>query len=145
MRQAVVEDRLEQTTRHRLLIADDEESTRLLLARLLSRDLQADVQLAGTTVQALKLAESYVYDAILVDLVMPGMDGFELLRRIRGGTPNAATPIIVVSVLSEEKERVRALSQGANAYHVKPVRRAELVATVKAQLAARGKPQLSKR
>lgn len=137
MRQAVVD---ETTTRHRLLIVDDEESTRLLLARMLSRDLKADVQLAGTSVQALKLAEAYVYDAILLDLLMPGMDGFDLLVRIRSGTPNAATPVIVVSVLSDEKERVRALSRGANAYHVKPVRRAELVAAVKAQLAARGKP-----
>jgi DNA-binding response OmpR family regulator len=140
MRKAVVEDGFRETTRHRILIVDDEESTRLLLARMVSQDLKADVQLAGTSVQALKLAENYVYDAILLDLLMPGMDGFELLARIRAGTPNAATPVIVVSVLSEEKDRMRALSRGASAYHVKPVRRSELVAAVKAQLAARGKP-----
>jgi two-component system copper resistance phosphate regulon response regulator CusR len=129
------------STRHRLLIVDDEESTRLLLARMLSTDLKADVQLAGTSVQALKLAEAYVYDAIVLDLLMPGMDGFGLLRAIRADTPNAATPIIVVSVLGDEATRTRSLALGANSYHAKPIRRADLVAAVKAQLAARNKPK----
>lgn len=129
------------TTRHRILIVDDEESTRLLLASILTKDLHAEMQLAGTTVHALRLAESYVYDAILLDLMLPGMNGFDLMQRIRSGSPNAATPIIVVSVLSDDASEQRARQLGANAYHVKPVRRAELVATVKAQLAARRKPK----
>ena len=127
--------------RHRILIVDDEESTRLLLASLLAKDLKAELQLAGTSVQAMRLAESYAYDAIVLDLMMPGMDGFELLTRIRSGTPNATTPVIVVSMLSDDHSEQRARSLGASAYHVKPVRRGELVATVKAQLAARNKPQ----
>jgi DNA-binding response OmpR family regulator len=125
------------TTRHRVLIVDDEESTRLLLARMMSKDLKAEVQLAGTSVQALRLAESYVFDVILLDLLMPGMDGFDLLRHMREATPNASTPVIVVSVLADENSAQRARTLGATAYHVKPVRRSELVATVKAQLAAR--------
>jgi len=133
--------REETATRHRILIVDDEESTRLLLARMVSKDLRADVQLAGTSVQALRLAGSCVYDAILIDLMMPGRDGFELLRRIREATPNGSTPVVVVSVLSDEKSAQRARQLGANAYHVKPVRRAELIATVKNQLAARRKAE----
>jgi CheY-like chemotaxis protein len=128
-------------TRHRVLIVDDDESARLLLARILSKDLRAEVQLAGTSVQALRFAESYVYDAIVLDLMMPGMDGFAVLARIRGATPNAATPVVVVSVLSDDRSEQRARALGANAYHVKPVRRPELVATVKAQLAGRNKPR----
>jgi CheY-like chemotaxis protein len=124
------------TIRQRILIVDDEESTRLLLARMMSTELKAEVQLAGTSVQALRLAESSVYDAILLDILMPGMDGFELLRRIREATPNATTPVIVVSVLSDEKSAERARTLGANAYHVKPVRRAELITVVKRELAA---------
>ena len=120
----------------RILIVDDEESTRLLLARMMSTELKAEVQLAGTSTQALRLAESSVYDAILLDILMPGMDGFELLRRIREGTPNATTPVIVVSVLSDEKSAERARTLGANAFHVKPIRRDELVSTVKRELAA---------
>ncbi|OGA13811.1 MAG: hypothetical protein A3D95_08400 [Betaproteobacteria bacterium RIFCSPHIGHO2_12_FULL_69_13] len=129
--------RSELTTRYRVLIVDDEESMRLLLARLVSRDLKAEVQLAGTSVQALKLAGTYAYDAILLDLLMPGLDGFEVLERIRERTPNAATPVVVVSVLSDKASMDRARELGANAYLVKPVKRTELVSTVKAQLAAR--------
>jgi len=124
---------------HRILIVDDEESTRLLLASIMSNELKAEVQLAGTSVQAQRFAESNVYDAIVLDLMIPGKDGFALLEHIRGSTPNAATPVVVVSVLSDDASEQRARSLGANAYHVKPVRRAELVATVKAQLAARAK------
>jgi CheY-like chemotaxis protein len=124
-----------------ILIIDDEESVRLLLAHLMAAELNAEVQLAGTSVQALKLAQERAYDAILLDLMMPGMDGFELLRRIRAGTPNAATPVIVVSVLSDERSAQRARALGADAFHLKPVRRAELVSLVKAQLAARSSPR----
>ena len=93
--------------------------------------------LAGTCEQALRLAGNYAYDAILLDLLMPGLDGFEVLERIRERTPNAATPVVVVSVLSDKASMDRARELGANAYLVKPVKRTELVSTVKAQLAAR--------
>lgn len=131
--------------RHRVLIVDDEESTRLLLARILSLDRKLDVQLAGTCEQALRLAGNYAYDAILLDLLMPGIGGFEVLQEIRARSPNAATPVVVVSVLSDRKTIERCLAAGANAYHVKPVRRAELLATVKAQIAGRRKPKTPKR
>jgi DNA-binding response OmpR family regulator len=126
--------------RHRVLIIDDEESTRLLLARIVSNDLDADVALAGTCEQALKLAENYAYDAILLDLLMPGAGGLAILRDIRSAQPNAATPVIIVSVVSDEHTKRECMSAGANAYHAKPVRRMELTATVKAEIAARRKP-----
>ncbi|HEY6821487.1 MAG TPA: response regulator [Burkholderiales bacterium] len=127
------------TTRHRLLIIDDEESMRLLLARIMSKELHAEVQLAGTAEQAVRLAGNFVYDAILLDLLMPGAGGFSVLKDIRAGSPNAATPIIIVSVVSDKASIDNCIAAGANAYHVKPVRRAQLVATVKAQIAARRK------
>lgn len=123
--------------RHRVLIVDDEESTRLLLARILSADLGAEVQLAGTAEQAMRLAENYVYDAILLDLVMPGVGGLAILKDIRAAQPNAATPVIMVTVASDERAMKTCMAAGANAYHLKPVRRAELVATVQKQIAAR--------
>jgi len=70
----------EQSTRYRVLVIDDEESTRLLLARMLSQELGAEVQLAGTCEQALRYASTFVYDAILLDLLMPGIGGFGVLR-----------------------------------------------------------------
>jgi DNA-binding response OmpR family regulator len=125
--------------RHRVLIVDDEESTRLLLASMLSKDLGVDAQLAGTCEQAVRLASNYAYDAILLDLLMPGIGGQAVLAEIRQATPNAGTPVIIVSVVGDRMTIDACIAAGANAYHVKPVRRAELVATVKAQIAARGK------
>lgn len=129
----------EATARHRVLIVDDEESMRILLARLLSEELKVEAQLAGTCEQALRLAENYAYDAILLDLLMPGIGGLGVLREIRRSSPNAATPVIMVLVVAEKETIERCMAAGANAYHVKPVKRGELVDIVKAQLAARKK------
>ena len=134
--------REERAAPHRVLIVDDEESTRLLLARLLGKELHVDAQLAGTCEQALRLAGSYAYDAILIDLMMPGIGGLAVLKDIRAASPNAATPVIVVSTVSDPGTIDQCIKAGASAYHTKPVRRAELIATVKAQLAACGKPHI---
>jgi DNA-binding response OmpR family regulator len=128
-------------TRHRVLIVDDEESMRLFLARILASGLKAEVTLAGTCEQALRLAGNYAYDAILLDLLMPGIGGYEVLREIRRASPNVATPVIIVSVLADQATKDRCLKAGANAYVVKPVERNSLVATVKVQLAGRSKPK----
>ncbi|MCC6210611.1 MAG: response regulator [Burkholderiales bacterium] len=128
-------------TRHRVLIVDDEESMRLFLARILANGLKVEVTLAGTCEQALRMAGNYAYDAILLDLLMPGVGGFEVLREIRRASPNVATPVIVVSVLADQATKDRCMRAGASAYVVKPVERASLIATVKAQFAGRGKPK----
>jgi CheY-like chemotaxis protein len=129
------------TTRHRVLIVDDEESMRLLIARVLVNGLKVEVTLAGTCEQAIRLAGNYAYDAILLDLLMPGIGGFEVLRDIRRASPNIATPVVIVSVLSDQATRDRCMRAGASAYLIKPVERNALIATVKAQIAGRGKPK----
>lgn len=128
-------------TRHRVLIVDDEESMRLLLARILVSGLKVEVTLAGTCEQALRLAGNYAYDAILLDLLMPGIGGFEVLREIRRASPNTATPVVIVSVLADQATKDRCQRAGANAYLVKPVERNALVATVRAQMASRSTPK----
>jgi CheY-like chemotaxis protein len=127
--------------RPRILIVDDEESMRLLLAKILAIALKAEVTLAGTCEQALHQAGSHAYDAILLDLLMPGIGGFEVLKEVRRASLNAATPVIIVSVLADRETRERCMAAGATAYHVKPVQRNALVATVKSQIAGRGKPK----
>jgi len=132
--------REQRPARHRVLIIDDEESTRLLLARYLSKDLKIEAQLAGTCEQALRFAGDYAYDAILLDLLMPGIGGLEVLREIRSASPNAATPVVMISVVSDQETIERCLAAGASAYHVKPVSRVEIVAAIQKQLAARRRP-----
>lgn len=125
--------------RHRLLIVDDEESMRLLLARLATRGLKAEVQLAGTCEQALRLARNYAYDAILLDLMMPGIGGFEVLKEIRASSANMTTPILIVSALEDMETNDRCMAAGASGFLVKPVEQKALVIAVKSLLAARGK------
>ncbi len=132
--------REQRPARHRVLIIDDEESTRLLLARYLSKDLKIEAQLAGTCEQALRFAGDYAYDAILLDLLMPGIGGLEVLKEIRSASPNAATPVVMISVVSDQETIERCLAAGASAYHVKPVSRVEIVAAIQKQLAARRRP-----
>ena len=129
--------------RHRVLIVDDEESTRLLIARLLSRGTKVEAHLAGTCEQALRLARNYAYDAILLDLLMPGMGGLELLRTIRRGSANMATPILVVSMLADDVTVERCRAAGADAHLAKPVEDRRLLAAVKKLLAERGKSRIS--
>jgi two-component system response regulator AtoC len=122
------------TKRHRVLIVDDDESMRLFLASIVSKELAAEVQLAGTCERALRLAETQAYDAILLDLQMPGIGGFGVLYGVRRSGPNAKTPVIMVSVVSEKAAVARCLAAGASAYLLKPVKPAELAKTVKAHL-----------
>ena len=131
---------IDEPLRHRLMIVDDEESTRLLLARILTTDMDVEITLAGTCEQAVRLGGSFAYDAILLDLMMPGIGGFGVLKALRANSANRATPIIIVSLLSEPDTVSRCMQAGATAYVVKPVERNSLVATVKAQIAARGEP-----
>jgi DNA-binding response OmpR family regulator len=125
--------------RHRLLIVDDEESMRLLIARFLTKGMQVEAQLAGTCEQALRLASNYAYDAILLDLQMPGIGGYEVLKEIRAHSVNMTTPIMIVSVLADLETNDRCIAAGADGFLVKPVERRALVYAVKALLAARGK------
>jgi CheY-like chemotaxis protein len=128
--------------RHRILIVDDEESTRLLVARLLSRSLKVEAQLAGTSEQALRLARNYAYDAILLDLLMPGMGGLELLRQIRRSSANMATPVLIVSVLADRESVERCRDAGADGHLAKPLEERRLATAVRKLLASRGKTRI---
>jgi CheY-like chemotaxis protein len=132
---------MEKPRRWKILIVDDQEPMRLLLAQFVG-DLKAEVALAGTCEAALRLARENTYDVILLDLLMPGIGGVEVLRRIRADSANRSTPIIVVSILAgapeggEHMTIVHAKALGANAVVPKPVHRGYLLATIKAQLGA---------
>jgi len=127
-----------------ILIVDDSEPSRLLMAHVISHELKsAEITLAATGEQALHLANETAYDVILLDLLMPEMGGFEVLKRIRTDSMNKATPVIIVSVrgtttlFHDESVPVeRAESLGANAVIFKPFTHQELVLAVKKHLGA---------
>ncbi|HVH62595.1 MAG TPA: response regulator transcription factor [Candidatus Dormibacteraeota bacterium] len=112
-----------------LVVEDEPEMQRALRAGLRYHDF--DVRVAGTGEEAVHEAALWRPDVVLLDLGLPGMDGFETLRALR---PASRAAVIVVSVMPGEKDKVRALDAGADDYVVKPFGTDELVARIKAVL-----------
>ena len=121
----------------KVLIVDDEESMRLLLGRYVESVPGAEITLAGGCEEALRLTRERSYDLILLDLLMPGIGGIEVLNRSRAGSPNAATPVIIVSVMADADTQNVCKSLGIADYIVKPVVRETLVAAISAQIGPR--------
>jgi DNA-binding response OmpR family regulator len=119
----------------RVLIVDDEESMRLLLGRYVASIPGTEVTLAGGCEEALRLTREHGYDLILLDLMMPGVGGIEVLNRVRAGSRNMQTPVIVVSVLADPDTKIVCQSLAIADYIVKPVVRETLVAAVQARIA----------
>jgi two-component system KDP operon response regulator KdpE len=114
----------------RVLVVDDEvEMQRALRAGLKYHDFE--VHAVGTGEEAVRETAAWRPDVILLDLGLPGMDGFATLRALR---PTTRAGVIVVSVMPGEKDKVRALDAGADDYVVKPFGTDELVARIKAVL-----------
>jgi two-component system KDP operon response regulator KdpE len=114
----------------RVLVVDDEvEMQRALRTGLRYHDF--DVKAVGTGEDAVREAAGWRPDVILLDLGLPGMDGFSTLRALR---PTTRAGVIVVSVMPGEKDKVRALDAGADDYLVKPFGTEELVARIRAVL-----------
>ena len=114
----------------RILVVDDEEA----IVRALSANLKArgyEVDLAATGEQGLDLAARRHPDAVILDLGLPGIDGQEVVRGLRGWT---RVPIIILSARGEETEKVAALDAGADDYVAKPFGMDELMARLLAAL-----------
>ena len=94
-----------------------------------------DVHAVGTGEEAVRESAAWRPDVILLDLGLPGMDGFETLKALR---PASRAAVIVVSVMPGEKDKVRALDAGADDYVVKPFGTDELVARIRAVLRRQG-------
>lgn len=119
-----------------VLIVDDDESMRLLLRRMLQSNPALELTLAGSCQEALQVTAERAYDLILLDLLMPGIGGIEVLNRIRNASLNKKTPVIIVSVMSDPDTKIVCQSLGVSGYLVKPVDRHALLAAVHAQLGA---------
>jgi two-component system, OmpR family, KDP operon response regulator KdpE len=114
----------------RVLVVDDEAQIRRALAtNLRARDY--DVELASTGEEALRLAADRRPDLVLLDVGLPGIDGTEVVRGLRGWT---TIPIIMLTVRSDEADKVEALDAGADDYVTKPFGMNELLARMRAAL-----------
>jgi two-component system, OmpR family, KDP operon response regulator KdpE len=114
----------------RVLVADDEPQIRRALATNL-RARNYDVELAETGEAALQIAARKHPEVVILDLGLPGIDGVEVIRGLRGWT---SVPIIVLSVREAEQDKVAALDAGADDYVTKPFGMDELLARLRAAL-----------
>jgi two-component system KDP operon response regulator KdpE len=115
-------------SRSRVLVVDDEPNVRSALARSLTGH-GYDVGVAIDGNAALELLTNEQFDVVLLDLVMPGVDGFEVLRRLQHLSP---VPVIVLSARGDESDKIRALDLGADDYVTKPFGIGELLARLRA-------------
>ena len=102
------------------LVADDVPMIRKLVEFHL-KQVGFDISNAADGAEALMLAETGKYDLILLDIMMPEMDGLEVLRRIRSGNVNKATPVIIMTAYGDSANVKKAVEYGANDFIVKPV------------------------
>ncbi len=118
-------------SRGKVLIVDDEPSIRWALHRTL-RGIGFEISEAASGDQALALARTVRFDAILLDIVMPGMDGVRACREIRKLMPLVG--ILMLSVKDSEADKIQALDAGADDYVTKPFNVRELAARIRAAI-----------
>jgi DNA-binding response OmpR family regulator len=129
-----------------LVVEDNPDIAKLVSLHL--KDLDCEVALAADGLRGLEQARARRYDLIILDLMLPGLDGLELCRRLRGETDY--TPILMLTAKSSEVDRVVGLEIGADDYLTKPFSISELLARVKAifrrvDALGAGRPQAPKR
>jgi DNA-binding response OmpR family regulator len=113
----------------RVLIVDDEANIVLSLEFLLVRQ-GYEVAVARSGEEALDMAARAAPDLVVLDLMLPGIDGYEVCRRLREAPATAATKIVLLTARGREAERVRGLEEGADVYLTKPFSTRELIEIV---------------
>ena len=114
----------------RILIVDDERHNRQLMELILTAE-GFQVLTAVTGEDALTMLAEQMPDLILLDIMMPGMDGYAVVRKVKGDSSTKHIPVIMVTALSDRDARLSGLSAGAEDFLTKPVDRAELCVRVR--------------
>lgn len=126
----------------RILLAEDEKSlSRAVVALLEKNNYSADAVYNGE--DALAYLEAGNYDALILDIMMPKMDGLEVLRRLR--QQGNAIPVLMLTARAEVEDKVAGLDTGANDYLTKPFSTAELMARIRAMTRSQARGQMSSR
>ncbi len=122
-----------------MLVADDDEVLRRLVTHVLNRE-GYQVVIAGNGEEVLEHVRSRRPDAIILDAMMPGIDGLEVLHMLRQGEATRDIPVIMLSARSQERDVVRGFDFGANDYLGKPFKPGELLERLKRLLGASQPP-----
>jgi putative two-component system response regulator len=116
-----------------VLVVDDGAANRELIEACLA-EVDCMIRMAEDGPAALRMIASASPDLILLDVQMPGMDGYEVCRRVKANSANRLIPVVMITALDRTDDRVKALDAGADDFMSKPVERAELVARVRSAL-----------
>lgn len=119
----------------RILIVDDDPAIRRLLRAVLQRDYTLEE--ASTGDKALGILPAFAPDLVLLDIAMPGIDGYETCRRLKSVAVNAALQVIMVSAKSSKQEQLQAYEAGADDYVIKPFDPQDLLARVQLHIQLR--------
>jgi len=114
----------------KILVVEDSVSQREMISDLL-RKSGLDVTVAGDGLEALEKIEGLCPDLIVLDIVMPKMNGYEVCRRLKADPKTQNVPVVMCSSKGEEFDRYWGMKQGADAYIAKPFQPTELVGTVR--------------
>ena len=113
----------------RVLLVEDEKTLSAAICKVLRRENFA-VDPAYTGTEGLDCALSGIYDAVILDVMLPGLDGFSVLQRLRAA--GVATPVLILTARGGLEDRVHGLESGADYYLPKPFEMAELLACLHA-------------
>jgi DNA-binding response OmpR family regulator len=113
----------------RILIVDDDELV-LMAMRELLKSQNYEVLTFSRGSEALKILDQEILDLIILDIVMPEMDGFELCKKIRERKNGQTTPIVFLSAKNQEEDQKRGLEVGANLFLSKPINPQRLLALI---------------
>ena len=119
----------------RVLIVDDSPTETYKISQLLSK-YGYEVLTAETGEQGIELARAEMPDVVLMDIVMPGMNGFQATRQLTKDAKTCEIPVIIVTTKDQETDRLWGTRQGAKGYLTKPVDGETLVNAIKSVMAA---------
>ena len=118
----------------KVLVVDDEPNVLRSLAQYLTIE-DFTVETASNGLEALEKVDSFLPELILLDVMMPGMDGFEVLDKLKADPVHANTPIIMLTAKDQSADVLKGYQSGATSYLVKPFNLDELVETINQVLA----------
>lgn len=113
-----------------ILCADDEQLNLILLENILTAS-GYNVLLAGTGPKVLEMMDSCVPDLVLLDIIMPGMDGYEVCRHIKNRDCRRSIPVIMITGLDDKEARIKGIEAGADGFITKPADKQEVLARIR--------------